>query len=119
MTRFFSRFLLALALLLGPAYVLPALADNDHLNQPKDVSAVTVTTTATKLMASPDPARRHRGVFIQPTNGTVYLGGPSVTSSTGLPVTSGTTVWIEWTTGDRWFARAASGTVDVRVVPVF
>lgn len=122
MRAILSRFLLALALVFAPALSVaaPAWAQAINLNQPKDTTAVSVTTTATKLMASPaTAARTTRGVFIQPTNGDIYVGGPSVTSSTGLLITSGTIIFVEWSQGDRWFARTASGTVDVRVLPVY
>lgn len=89
------------------------------LNNPRDIAAVSATTTAARLLtvAQGDVVSR-AGVYIVPTNGTVYLGGSAVTSSTGFPVDSGEKFYVEWVLGSNWYVITASGTVDVRVVPI-
>ena len=82
---------------------------------PVSTTAVSVTTSATQLLSSP-PAQL-RGIFIHPTNGTIYIGGSTVTTTTGIPLTSGSTLYVENPQGTTWYA-IGSGTVDVRVLPV-
>lgn len=115
----FFRLAVGLALAAGLT-AAPALAAPAALNNPLDTTAVSVTSTATKLRASATPGRPQVGVFLNPTDGDIYVGGPSVTTSTGFFLPSGTIMFVEWTTGDRWYAiRAAAANVNVRIVPVY
>ena len=77
-------------------------------------TAVSVTTTATKL-ADSNPSRKC--VSVQPTDGTIYYGPSSVTTSNGLPVASGQTL-EDAHEKDSVFGIAAAGTVNVRVSEV-
>lgn len=91
----------------------------DQLNAPRDVAAVSVTTSATKLIS--DTAEGYgarRGVFIQP-EGTVYIGGASVTTGTGIKLVADQVSYLENIHGQGWHAIAAAGSVNVRVVPVY
>jgi len=77
--------------------------------------AFTVGTTAIRLVASSVNARQ---ISVHPSgNGTVYLGGSTVTTATGM-LTEKAAVPFTFTlpaTNELW-AIAASGTVDVRVM---
>jgi hypothetical protein len=82
---------------------LPRGAALDHANLNVGVTASTV--------AAADLERK--AVTIQPINGDIYIGGPSVTTANGIYVPRGGT-WEERDfTGDIW-AIAVTGTVDVR-----
>lgn len=89
-----------------------------RLNDPQDVANVSVTTSATALITTTVHALKHRagGVFIQPAD-TIYIGGPSVTTTTGIKITADQIVWLPTDTGRQWYA-IAGGTVAVRVLPV-
>lgn len=82
--------------------------------------AVTVTTDATRLDGTSDLDDSISGQGIAVFNNgeaTVYLGGPSVTTSTGVPVTAGT--WgpgFDLSVSDALYGIVASGTVEVRVI---
>lgn len=90
-----------------------------ELNGPHDVAAVSVGTTATKLLPDAEAAKGRRfGVYIQP-EADIFVGGPSVTTSTGLLIIADQILFQEWTYGQEWYGVAAAGTVNVRVVPVF
>lgn len=90
----------------------------DQLNVPHDASAVAVSTTATKLITDTvNGYKPRRGVFVQP-EGTVYLGGPSVTTSTGIKLVADQILFLESQHGQGWHAITSAGSVNVRVVPV-
>ncbi len=119
MLNHFFRLAVGLALAAGLT-AAPALAAPSALNNPLDVTAVSVTASATKLRTTATPGRPQMGVYIQPTDGDIYVGGPSVTTSTGFLLPAGTIWFQEWTTGDRWYAiRSGGSNVNVRVVPVY
>lgn len=118
------RFLLAAvaALALFTPATLPAFAQSDtNYNTPVDVTAVSVTATATNLLSgvSITSGVKYRGVWINPTNGQIAVGGRSVTAATGALVDSGEKVFINWSYGQNWYAiRTGASSVDVRIVPV-
>lgn len=91
-----------------------------NLSSPVDHPAVSVSTTATRLISNATVIARgvRKGIFIQP-EGTVYIGGPSVTASTGIKLVADQTFFLEAQQGQEWYGIAASGTVNVRVLPVF
>lgn len=92
---------------------------DQQLDKPRDVAAVSVTTTATNLISDTvDGYGPRRGAFLQP-EGTVYLGGSGVTSSTGIKLVADQVLYLEAQHGQGWYAIASSGTVNVRVVPVY
>lgn len=120
LANFLARFSLALLLVLSPA--LPAFAQvGESLNTPVDVSAVSVTNSATKLLSGVAIATQanYAGFWLNPTNGEIAVGGPSVATTTGVLVASGEKIWIPWKRGQGWYAiRTGGSNVDVRVVPV-
>ena len=79
-------------------------------------SAVSVGTTATPLPAS---ALANRRALIVRNNGTatVYLGSSGVTTAVGFPLDPGQSLTLEIGTLPV-YGRAASGTVEVRVLEV-
>lgn len=114
--RLLARLVLALALIIAPT--LPAAAGTfvPEWNAPKPQTAVTVGATATALVASPDNTRRRVGVWIQPTNGDIWIGDSTVTTSKGIKITSGTIVVIENTYGALLYAvRDGSSDVTTQV----
>ena len=119
-----KRFLLAAlaAVVIVTPSALPAFAQADQaLNTPVDVAAVSVLVTATKLLSGVTVVSsvRYRGFWLNPTNGEIAVGGPSVTSTTGVLVATGEKVFIPWTYGQGWYAiRTGASNVDVRVLPV-
>lgn len=90
------------------------------LNAPMDHPVVTATTTAGKVITDADVIARgvRKGVYLQP-EGTVYVGGASVTSSTGIKLVADQVFFIELAQGQELYAITASGSVSVRVLPVF
>lgn len=115
-----TGFVLAAALLLAPvAGLAPAWATVD-LNSPTDIAAVSALVTATPLLTGvTETATPFKGFFVNPTNGEVALGGPSVSATSGILVGSGTMIFIDWTRGKNWYAiRTGGSNVDVRVLPV-
>jgi len=79
-------------------------------------TAVSVTTTATALPASALSGRRALWVY---NNGsaTVYLGSAAVTTAAGFPLGAGQSVSLE--IGSlALYGRAASGTIEVRVLEI-
>lgn len=79
-------------------------------------NAVSVTTTATRL--DPDAGIGLSGSFAVRNNGTatIYLGGPGVTTSTGLPLDVGQTSTADLAPLDALYAVAAAGTHDCRIM---
>jgi hypothetical protein len=82
--------------------------------------AVTVTDAATRLDASTDGDDSMAGQAIAVYNNgasTVYLGGSTVTTATGVPVAASS--WgpgMELSISDQLYGIVASGTVEVRVL---
>jgi hypothetical protein len=77
--------------------------------------AFTVGTTAIKLVATSVNARQ---ISIHPSgNGTVYLGGSTVTAASGMLTEKGAVPYtFTLPANNELWAIVASGTVDVRVM---
>lgn len=73
------------------------------------LSLTTVVPITTKAAAD------YIGFSITPTNGTIYYGDSTTTTSNGLPLASGQTLTVATKNPASWYVVAASGTVDVRV----
>ena len=82
-------------------------------DSPQTLAAVSATTTAATV--STIEASNVVGLMIQPTNGTIYVGGSGVTSSTGIQVDQGQVFTVATKTPKAWYVITASGTADVRV----
>lgn len=120
MMTWFYRLGLALALAFAPV-AAPALAQaGQEMNSPIDVSAVSVTNSATSLLSGVTiGVYKYRGFWLNPTDGEIAVGGASVTASTGVLVASGEKVFIPWTYGKNWYAiRTGGSNVNVRILPV-
>ena len=78
-------------------------------------AAVSVGVTATLLING----NRNRYVLYIVNEGAskVYLGDVNVTSTTGMPLQSGS-IWPDYDTKDAWYAITASGTADIRLMEV-
>lgn len=85
------------------------------LNSPITTAPLAVGTTAVPLTATVDA--QFRAFTLCPTNGDVYLGGASVTSTNGIPIRSGQTLTLATKEIQGYFVVAGSGTVDVRFLP--
>lgn len=103
---------LAAAILAAPFAV--AFAADYRL--PTDVTAVTVTSTATQMQAT--AVAGQRALWLNPTAVTIYCGGPSVTSATGIKVIADQVLMIDTTAGKAWYCITSSGTADTRVLPI-
>ena len=93
----------------------------DNLNNPIDVAAVSVTATATSLLAGVTelPGQPFKGFIVNPTNGEIALGGSSVTAASGALIASGAKEYYEWSAGKNWFGiRTGASNVDVRILPI-
>lgn len=79
-------------------------------------SPVSVGTTPTRL--DPSDGVGPVGSFAVTNAGTltVYLGGATVTTSTGVPLAVGQTFSADMAPNDALYAVAASGTHDCRVI---
>lgn len=84
------------------------------LNSPASVAPLAVTTAAAAITSTVDA--QFRAFTIQPTNGTIYLGGAGVTSSTGVPIAQGQTLTLATKEPASFYLVAGSGTVDVRCI---
>ena len=116
LSNFLARLVLAVALAFAP--VLPAAAGTfvPEWNAPKTQTAVTVGSSATALIASPDNTRRRVGVWIQPTDGDIWIGDSTVAVGKGTRVTSGTIVVVENTYGALLYAiRDSTSNVTTQV----
>ena len=78
-------------------------------------SAFTVGTTAVRLVATSVNARQ---ISVHPSaNGSVYLGGSTVTAATGMLTEKGAVPFtFTLPANNELWAITASGTVDVRVM---
>lgn len=85
-------------------------------------SAVSVGTSATLLAA--EGTRESLGFAVPSGGATVYVGGPSVTTANGWPVTGGTSMMMSSDAGApfsplfAWYGIVADSTQDVRVLVV-
>jgi hypothetical protein len=85
-------------------------------------TAVTVATTATPILAT-DPTRR-QATFHNPNATVIYVGGPGVTTTNGLPVNQNVTLQLtqphreDTTVQQAWYGIVAAGTQVIRVVEV-
>lgn len=74
------------------------------------------TTSAASVLAA--NASRKAAIFYNNGADTIYLGGSSgVTSSNGMPLVAGATLYDNVST-DAWWAIMASGTGDLRIIEV-
>jgi len=76
-------------------------------------SAVTVTTTATLLIASDNLPRV---CYLHSDSGSVYIGGSDVTSATGIHLLNGTTMEILVPFNETIYGITASATHTIRVL---
>lgn len=78
-------------------------------------TSITVTTTPTLIVPADDT---HREVYLHVTgNGTVYIGGPTVSTSTGTATQKHTTpIAITIPQKQTLYAIIESGTEDIRVL---
>lgn len=89
---------------------------------PVATERVTVGTSATRLFEA-SAARRDFHIYNDGSEA-IYLGGPSVTATDGIPVNPGATFWLQQahpTDGSvryPWYAVAAGGDVVVRILGV-
>ncbi len=79
------------------------------------VSDVSVTTTSGTLLAA--NASRLTAIFKNAGNARIYLTQSSPATSINFPLDPGESFEDEYTTG-AWYAIAASGTVDVRLMEI-
>jgi len=71
-------------------------------------TAITVTTTATLLVASTPNATRT--IWIEAVDNDIHLGGSNVTTSTGLTLTKGTQIYLVLPPQNSLYAVVATGT---------
>ena len=83
-------------------------------------TTVSVGATATKL-GTPGMNRSVLGIFEASGGSAVYLGGPGVTTATGVLLTAGSTLWMTNEPGAPaasfdWYAIVATGTQNINIV---
>lgn len=80
--------------------------------------AVSVTTTATALNSAESAGSSLVSLGLYNAGAvTVYLGGSTVATTTGVPLAAGGYAdWSQSEAADRLYGRVASGTCEVRVV---
>lgn len=102
-----------------PIFVTNVSADAQSVTEdwrtPTDTAAVSVGTTATALLAA-TPAKMV-GVCLQPTDGNIWIGGASVTSSTGMQVNNLERVCLDAFNGGALYGIATPSAVSTRVLP--
>lgn len=76
-------------------------------------AAVTVTTTATLLIAADNQART---CYLHSGSGSVYVGGSDVTSSTGLHLENGTTIELFVPSKETVYGITSAATQTMRVL---
>ena len=76
-------------------------------------SVVTVTTSATLLIAADNQPRI---CYLHSGSGSVYVGGSDVTSSTGIHLTNGTTLEITVPFNETIYGITSSATNTMRVL---
>lgn len=83
----------------------------------KHMSNVSVTNAATQILAA--NSSRLQALIANNGSATMYLGKDNtVTSSNGIPITSGQYL-IDDVTTDAWWGITASSTADTRTVEVY
>ena len=75
--------------------------------------AVTVTTTATLLVAADNQPRT---CYLHSTSGSTYLGDSAVTTSSGLHLPNNQTITIQVPFGETLYGITNTGTTNVRVL---
>lgn len=75
--------------------------------------AVTVTTTATLLIAADNQPRT---CYLHSTSGSTYLGDSAVTTSSGLHLPNNQTITIQVPFGETLYGITNTGTTNVRVL---
>jgi len=75
--------------------------------------AVTVTTTATSLIAGDNQPRT---IYLHSTSGSTYLGDSAVTTSSGLHLPNNQTITIQVPFGESLYGITNTGTTNVRVL---
>lgn len=75
-------------------------------------TAVPVTASPTLLVTNGSTLRRP--FIVVPTNGTIYVGGPTVTALAGIPVATNQSLDGDLDPGESIYG-IGTGTVDVRV----
>jgi len=100
-------------------FAAPAFAVGD-LNTPLAVTAVSVTNSATSLLAGSTLASEpYKGFFLNPTDGEIAVGGSAVTTATGFLLGAGSILWVEWSRGRQWYGiRTGGSNVNTRIVLV-
>jgi len=76
-------------------------------------SVVTVTTSATLLIAADNQPRI---CYLHSGSGSVYVGGSDVTAATGIHLTNGTTMEITVPFNETIYGITSSGTNTMRVL---
>jgi len=76
-------------------------------------ASVTVGTTPINLSLGNENSNSKLVVH---SGGALYIGGPDVTSSTGLHVANNETIQLELFRGEDVYGVVATGTIDVRVL---
>jgi len=84
------------------------------LNGPATLAPLAVGTTPVTLNSGITQGT-FRAFAVTPTNGTVYWGDSTVTTTNGQPLTAGSTWSLATRSPENFWLVAASGTVDVRV----
>lgn len=79
-------------------------------------SAAAPTSSAARVLAA--NTFRRLALLVNYGSVTVYLGGPGVTTSNGIPVLANGGAYEDVTTVDDWYAVTASGTGDLRILEV-
>jgi hypothetical protein len=74
--------------------------------------AVSVATTATALH---DATTQSSILVFNNHSATIYVGGPGVTTSTGIPVAAGTGISFDYKYGEI-YGIVAAATADVRIL---
>lgn len=76
-------------------------------------SLISVTTSATLIVSADDVPRT---VYVHSSSGSIYLGGSTVTSSTGLHLPNNTTLTVFIPAKETLYAITSAGTNTARVL---
>lgn len=76
-------------------------------------AAVTVSTTATLLIAADN---QNRVCVLHSGTGSIYIGGADVTSSTGIHLSNGTTIEIKLPMNETLYGITSASTHTIRVL---
>lgn len=77
-------------------------------------SVITVTTTATLLVAA--TANATRTIYLEPDSGDIHIGGSAVTTTNGLTVTNGSQFAVELPPQNALYGITGTGTHTCRVM---